>query len=167
MFNLCLASEVPARLRYRGVVRGAISKYHRAICDCVISSYTSIRIRSGVANVRLGNPCFVQSMPPCVGWTKERWSEAASKIQATGISCATNGQIRNAVRYTSDPLVVAAAAAAATQVGPRMSMSVASMCFGGGMMIGGLGVHLHRFVLISPLSPSLVSSIYPWQVGEQ
>jgi len=30
------------------------------------------------------------------------------------------------------------------QVGARLSMSAASALFGGGMMIGGLGVHLHK-----------------------
>ena len=30
------------------------------------------------------------------------------------------------------------------QVGPRLSMSIASLCFGGGMMLGGLGVEYHR-----------------------
>lgn len=33
------------------------------------------------------------------------------------------------------------------QVGPRLSMSIASVCFGGGMMLGGLGVEYHRSAL--------------------
>ncbi|CAM9425047.1 unnamed protein product [Hapterophycus canaliculatus] len=32
----------------------------------------------------------------------------------------------------------------AYKVGPRLSMSVASLCFGGGVMLGGLGVNYHR-----------------------
>lgn len=39
---------------------------------------------------------------------------------------------------------VVAAGATAAQVGPRLSMSVASVCFGGGLMLGALGVEYHR-----------------------
>lgn len=39
------------------------------------------------------------------------------------------------------------------QVGPRLSMTVASLCFGGGMMLGGLGVEYHRLALTNGISP--------------
>jgi hypothetical protein len=36
----------------------------------------------------------------------------------------------------------------AMKVGPRASMAVASLCFGGGMMIAGLGVEMHNLSLV-------------------
>ncbi|CAM9220897.1 unnamed protein product, partial [Laminaria digitata] len=36
----------------------------------------------------------------------------------------------------------------ALDVGPRLSMSIASLCFGGGMMLGGLGVEYHSLPLV-------------------
>ncbi|CAM9966413.1 unnamed protein product [Scytosiphon promiscuus] len=36
----------------------------------------------------------------------------------------------------------------AYKVGPRLSMSVASVCFGGGVMLGGLGVNYHSLPLL-------------------
>ncbi len=36
----------------------------------------------------------------------------------------------------------------AMRAGPRASMTVSSLCFGGGLMLGGLGVHLHSLPLL-------------------
>ncbi len=50
--------------------------------------------------------------------------------------------------FACQGIAAAALGSWAMRLGPRASMSIASLCFGGGLMLGGLGVHLESLPLL-------------------
>ncbi|CAN0231456.1 unnamed protein product [Pylaiella littoralis] len=98
-------------------------------------------------------PAFLTHM--CIGspWAWSVISGTISKEMGIVSSAAGDWTMTEATMPMSIVFAMLGVSAAlggswAFKVGPRLSMSVASLCFGGGMVIGGLGVEYHNLPML-------------------
>ncbi|CAM9419845.1 unnamed protein product [Sphacelaria rigidula] len=98
-------------------------------------------------------PAFLTHM--CIGspWAWSVMSGTLTREMGVVASAASDWSMAEATIPLSIVFALQGIAAAlggkwALDVGPRLSMAVASVCFGGGMMLGGLGVEYHSLPLV-------------------